>query len=265
MLERKPWVVLAATILALASASAPAFDIWDTPIGSDNGFTTENVLWHGAPPQVHDLEPAGGAADQDWFLINPRAWRSYEVLFTNIGPNAEIAFTLPKRIANDAVTVLQTAINPDASGRLLALRWIQASSSTDFIRVNGFFTTYNGSSSYTVSMRETTLYCERYNTNGQNGGLIMQRTQPDRNDACDYQVWFHDQAGANTGTASGELSSVNAMAVIGVSSVAGVAGTAGSAFIAHTCGMGGIKAKLVQLEPATGFSFDTQCQPRPVG
>ena len=52
------------------------------------------------------------------------------------------------------------------------------------------------------------------------------------------------------------------MNVIATATVPGVGGTSGSAFIAHSCGFGGLNAKVVALEPATGFSFDTTCATR---
>ena len=50
--------------------------------------------------------------------------------------------------------------------------------------------------------------------------------------------------------------------VINTPNVAGVANHKGGAQITHTCGYGNLKAKVVALEPATGFSFDTPCTVR---
>jgi hypothetical protein len=52
----------------------------------------------------------------------------------------------------------------------------------------------------------------------------------------------------------------NGMVVVNTSAVS--AGTSGSIQIAHTCGYGKVQAKVVALEPATGFTFDTACSPR---
>jgi hypothetical protein len=41
-----------------------------------------------------------------------------------------------------------------------------------------------------------------------------------------------------------------------------LAGQKGSVRIAHTGGWQGIKVKVASLEPTTGYSFDTVCEPR---
>jgi hypothetical protein len=79
-------------------------------------------------------------------------------------------------------------------------------------------------------------------------------------------VRYNSPAGIEVGATIGTLPPVfagNAMGVIATQSEPGVGGTSGSAFIAHSCGYGGINAKVVQLEPTTGFSFDTACVTRP--
>jgi hypothetical protein len=61
-----------------------------------------------------------------------------------------------------------------------------------------------------------------------------------------------------TGSQTGTLGATN-MGVVNESTVPGIANTKGSARITHTCGYNRIKAKLVALQPSTGFSFDTTC------
>ena len=122
---------------------------------------------------------------------------------------------------------------------------------------------YSSAAQYSIQMRETTLYCPRYNNSAsQASTLMIQRTDPDNSNTCSYEVRYNNSAGVELGSSAGNLASAgagNVLNVISTSAVPGVAGTSGSAYIAHTCGFGGINAKVVQLEPSTGFSFDTSC------
>jgi hypothetical protein len=254
------------TLVAAAGATgALALDAWDLPPGTDNNANTDNVLWHTAPAQNHDLQAQGGVADQDWFLLYPRARRSYEIQMLNIAEDTNIWNNAPIRYAADTTTVLQTATFLDPGAWIMTMRWIQgATSSNEYLKVTNNSTTVGAGSVYSIQLRETTQYCARYNNaSTQISVLIIQRTDPDNGTSCNYEARFNNAAGAEVGSSLGPLGAGNTMAVISTSTVPGVAGTSGSAYIAHSCGIGGINAKMVALEPATGFSFDTPCQARP--
>jgi hypothetical protein len=50
--------------------------------------------------------------------------------------------------------------------------------------------------------------------------------------------------------------------VLPSATVPGLAGQAGSIRLLHTCGYDGLSGKAVSIEPATGFTFDTEIVPR---
>jgi len=263
----KRWNVLATQLLAAVSVSllgtqAGATDIWDSATDNDDTpGVTDNVLWHTAPPQVHDLQNKAGVADQDWYVISPRAARSYEVQVLNVTGTADIwANQNNLRRTNAAGTAtIQSSQQLDPANWLRTLRWVQTASEEQRIVVTNGSTAANFTSQYTILFRETTLYCPRYNQSGtQTSVLILQRTDADTTASCSYTVHFYNETSAEVGTTGGSLS-VNDVDVIAIGTLTGLPGQKGAAHIAHTCGIGGFKAKMVALEPATGFSFDTPC------
>lgn len=228
-------------------------DAWEP---ADNGISTPNELFTGSPPQLHDLQSTVGGADQDWYWIRVGSGRSYEVQvlgFSSAAPTVT-------RLDSNGTLLLQTADSLDG-GFSRTLRWISSSSGSEYIRVAGTVGV-GAESQYVIQYRETTLFCPRYNNSGtQVSVLIMQRSSIDFATTCSAQATFTNETGAAMGLLAATLG-VDQMSVTGLSGVAGLAGTRGSARIAHTCGIGGVKAKLVALEPATGFSFDTICSER---
>ena len=81
----KYFLITIGFLLALLG-NGRATDLWDLTFffDDDTAVGTGNTLWHTAPPQIHDVEAVGGVADQDWYVIRPRAGRSYEVQVLNI-------------------------------------------------------------------------------------------------------------------------------------------------------------------------------------
>ena len=76
-----------------------------------------------------------------------------------------------------------------------------------------------------------------------------------------YNVFGHTLNGTFLGSNSFETGLAhNGMIVVPTAGV--TAGTSGSIQIAHTCGYGKAQAKVVSVEPSTGFTFDTPCSPR---
>jgi hypothetical protein len=255
-----------ATTVMSVSPAAQAVDPWDAAsVHDDAAASTNNVLWHTAPAQIHDLKAQMGVADQDWFRIYPRARRSYEVQIVNVTGDTGIDGV--RRYAADGATLLQTGVALDQGASLSTLRWIHGPrGAAEFVQVLADGLNPSVASKYSIQLRETTAYCARYsNVGGQISSLLIQRTDPDNSTPCSYEVRYNTAAGVEVGSSTGTLAPVfggNTMSVIATQSEPGVGGTSGSAFIAHSCGYGGINAKVVQLEPTTGFSFDTACVTR---
>jgi hypothetical protein len=254
------WPVLFASL----AASMPTWaDPWETgPNGSDNSIASSNVLWPSAPPQHHDLANVGGVVDQDWMRMTIETNRSYEVMILNSNIDWLGGQTI-QRFAADGTTLLETGASIDRGAKRRALRWIHtAAPDNQFVKVTGdAFDT--ATAFYEIVFRETTMYCPRFNNAGsQVSVLIVQRAASELAQTCTGTAFFYNEDQAVVGTQALSIGGNVDVSVYSLPGIAGLAGQKGGATIAHTCGLGGVKAKLVALEPATGFSFDTPCSQR---
>ena len=281
---------LRALALCCALASPPAFAVDVYEPDDHPEFFQLGLLVHGQQ-QMRDLE---GTNQVDYVYADAVPGRSYEVrMFAQLPVSASIGMSRRNAADELAQNASGYAFNATRgpNGQMTGwyvhasrvMNWIEPPEGdvnrTKFIRVadaSGLPWTA-GQGAYAIDMRETTLYCARYNNTGsQSTVLIVQRTATDDTGVhlgCDWTARFYDQSGdffghPQTGVASGLGTQGtglynNGMVVINTAGVPGVANTKGSIQIAHTCGYGRVQAKAVSLEPSTGFSFDTPCAPRP--
>lgn len=274
---------LAALLLSLPAA-LPSFAA--DPYEPDNAAVLAIALAHHGTLQVHDLE---GVNDRDYVNVDAVPRRSYEAQVSTAGSFPAL---LTRRGAGDvelqagsgmtanstrSSTGVLSGWNPHTSSLLNWIEPADPATRTRFLRVdaNGFTHTAAGSQ-YTLRLRETTLYCPRYNnTGGQVTVLIVQTAGPqesgENTNGCvwnadfydrGYNVFGHTLNGTFVGSNSFETGLAhNGMIVVPTAAV--TAGTSGSIQIAHSCGYGKVQAKAVSVEPSTGFTFDTVCAPRP--
>src|SRR5690242_5115601 len=73
-------------IVALLAAGAPvrAEDPWERA-GSDDFWTTSNILRHAEVQRGHDLQGPASAPDQDWTTFVGKSGHSYEARVSGIG------------------------------------------------------------------------------------------------------------------------------------------------------------------------------------
>ena len=252
----------AAAAAMLVVATQAAADIWE-PGDNTPALTNPNSLMPFAVPQVHDLANVGGTPDQDWSRVSLEQNRSYDVSIGN--SNLDWFGTGPptlQRFNNNGSAFLQTGTALDTADFRKTLRWIHtATANTNMIKVTGS-ASMTAASFYDIVFRETTLFCPRFNnTNGQISVLIVQRAANDRAETCTGTAFFLNEDQAVIGTQALTIGGTD-INVYSLPGIVGLANQKGGAQLAHTCGVGGLKAKLVALEPATGFSFDTVCSPR---
>jgi hypothetical protein len=252
--------VLVSTTLALLAGIAVAAHAEDRFEPDAAGVAVLLAPWEA--PQLRDLEAVGGVADADYFFVMGRPWRSYEARIS--AASKAITVALLERVDNNTLAVLQTASHYQGTlgsvAQFVFLRWMldgNPPNPNGYIRVTGH-SNATASAQYQIELKDTTLFCPRYNnTNGQSSVLIIQAA-PEGAIACSYTAVFFNESGTLTGTQSGTLNETN-MSTIATSTVAGLNNTKGSARIVHDCGYNNVFAKLVALEPATGYSFDTAC------
>jgi hypothetical protein len=262
--------------LLLVAGGVQANDIWEAATSScsndDTATGTCNQLRHGAV-QTHDIQATSPARDNDWFVVETIARRSYEVRVfsgsTVFQPGGtSVNGTNLGRYNTAGTTLLTTGIGPDGPLNYsddtgwVTVRWIGGTSNqTDKILVEGkSFGNPGANDTYEIEFLDTTYYIPRWNNSGtQTTVFLIQNTTPV---AVTGSVYFYSAGGALLATQALNLAA-NGSQAISTAAIPALAGKAGVATIAHTGGYGALAAKSVALEPATGFSFDTPATPVP--
>jgi hypothetical protein len=251
---RASLISLLAALLSLASARA---DVWD---GIDDQTSKPHDLAHGSS-EAHDLGARPGPlADVDWSRIPQEAYSSYEV--TIDGVTSEIQKLELARFDASGSTLLQTALPPNAiGGTSRVLEWVNGSApGFNMIRVTGAScdSTCTKNAAYRIRAADTTIAVPRFNNTGtQVTVLLVQNT---RSTARSATVYFWNANGTLVATSPATIAA-HGLLVLSTSTIA--PGASGSITIAHDAGYGGLAAKSVALEPATGMSFDTAGTYRP--
>jgi hypothetical protein len=244
----------------LCGALVQAVDVWDQATEDDNGTGTDNGAIHGTE-QLHDLGAnPGPVADQDWYIFQNTARSSYEVLIDGTSGDMNLTGGDVARMS-DSVTVAQNS--SQLQGYSAVLRWQNATSSTatQWIRVSGAAcgTACSSNDQYRFRFYETTYSLPRFNNSGTQVTVVNIASMVPF--TCSATLHFYNTAGTFLGTASNTFSA-RELYVLNTSTLGFAAATSGSIVISHTCGYGGLTGKAVALEPATGFTFDTQLVPR---
>ena len=257
--RRKIISSLLAVSLSLVAGQSFAVDEWDDSGVRDNtAATTRNQLQPKAW-QHHDLQSLAGAADQDWFVLAVTPGRSYEVMVGGITGDTPIANSDFLELYDATGTTLIQAAAGGVGSTEKFLRFTAAASNLR-VRVKGDPGTVGQTRTmqYDIRLVESTMFCPRFNNSGtQVSILLLQNTT---GAACSVEASFYDEAGAWLGTYSSSAAP-SGMMVLQTNTVAG--GEKGSVQInAAACSPTALKAKMVALEPATGFSFDTPCGTR---
>lgn len=243
-------------MLLLVALATPAWaDPWERAPG-DNGASTLTELAHGSE-ETHDLK-GKKARDEDWWRISQKAHASYEVVVdAATGGATPVALD---RMAADGTTVVQSAVAVGAGG-VRSLRWENTAATAvgdQFIRVMGACTKCARDDGYRIRFYDTTYTVSRFNNTGTQVTVLVVQNPTDYTATGNARFW--DATGMLVGTSPFSLTP-NQSAVVNTSAIA--AATSGSVTIANDARYGDLAGKAVALEPATGFSFDTEMHPRP--
>lgn len=243
----------------LCGALVQAIDVWDQATEDDNGVGTDNGAIHGTE-QLHDLGAEGGVADQDWYTFSNTGRSSYEVLVDGTTGDMNLGAADVARLS-DSTTVVQNSVG--LQGYSAALRWqnTTATTATQYIRVFGAScgTTCGSNDQYRFRFYETTYSLPRFNNSATQVTVINVASMVPF--SCTAAFHFYNTAGTFLGTTSNTFTA-RELFVLNTSSLGFAAGVSGSVVVSHTCGYGGLTGKAVAVEPATGFTFDTQLVPR---
>jgi hypothetical protein len=276
-----PKLWFAVFVALVAAPAAHAHDRWEYVLdsSSDDNSSTLNFLQHGVVQVHHDLDSAFDF-DQDWFAVKASARHSYEARvnggimywsttctggacprFDRVNPIGDV-LTIGQLTQDDAPIVINRGSSgPQNAGRGMTVRWIADATDVGFLRARSDeFTLLGPEVTYDVSFRDTTYFAPRWNNSGtQVSVLIVQNLT---SSTVTGQIDFFNAAGALLASSPLNLAA-NAVQILSAGSVPGLAGLSGSASIAHLGGYGALSGKVVSLEPATGFTFDTSFTPLP--
>ena len=253
---------LFAVSLAGLSTAAMAVDDWDVGAIKDNtAATTRNELARGEW-QMHDLEAIGGVADEDWYDVPTTSFRTYQVAIGQVTGDAPIDNADFLTLWDAAGTTLLATANAAAGATSKVIRFDSQAGTSFRVRVKGSVGS-TATARYAINVVESTMYCPRYNNSGtQSSVVIIQNTT---NGPCSVGISFIIEDGTSSQFTAGTVPSAGTLVVAG-GSVAGVPGTTGRVQILpnlpNRCSPSALKAKVVALEPSTGFSFDTLCERR---
>ena len=217
-------------------------------------------LSHGVS-HTAELAAVGALADADEFRLAQASGASYEVVADSVSGDVRPLGLL--RLPADGP--VQAGV-PIGTGSAVSLRWRVAGTAAvqpDVIRVTGACGDACGRDDvYRLRVYETTLRGARFsNAGAQKTVLILQNpgTVP-----ADFAVHFWAADGTLLASyVTGAPLAPHGVVVVNTGDVPGVAGASGSVTVAHDLPYGGLVGKVLALEPATGFAFDTPLEPRP--
>jgi len=207
-------------------------------------------------------EDLGGAPDR--YRIGQQPYSSYEVVADALAGNP--ALQLDRTDATGS-TIIQSGVAVTSTIDMSqSLRWENSTASvvdTDRVRVGnstcpGACTTNDV---YRLRAYETTLAIPRFNQSGTQVSVVI--LQNPTSGSISGHVYFWSATGTllNGSGLAFNLGPREAL-VQNAGSVPGVTGTAGTVTVSHNGRYGDLACKVVALEPATGFSFDTPAIPR---
>jgi hypothetical protein len=212
-------------------------------------------------------EDLAGAPDR--YRIGQKPYSSYEVVVDALAGDA---FLDLRRVDATGTTTIQVGEAVSATIDMSqSLRWQNSTANivdTERIRVSNSSCSAgvpicSANDVYRLRAYETTLAAPRFNQTGSQTSVVI--LQNPTNYPISGTIFFWNASGTllnGTGTAFGPLGPKAAL-VLSAASVAGLPGTSGTVTITHNGRYGDLTGKVVALEPATGFSFDTPAVSRP--
>jgi hypothetical protein len=270
-------------VLLTCSSALRAHDRWENPIfnSTDDNATTLNFLQHGAVQRQHDLDSSGGSApDEDWFAVKVTEWHSYEAR-VNSGltywsqsctpapcprfdwVDAAGTVLVAGQIQTDDawISIDRASSGAQSAGRGMTVRWLPSLTGIQFVRAKSDgFITFSDNVFYDVSFRDTTYVAPRWNNSGTQVSILL--LQNVASSPVGVQVSFFDATGSHLIMISYELPAFGSH-VFNTSTIPTLQGRSGAIKVAHLGGYGSLAGKVVSLEPATGFTFDTALTPIP--
>ena len=240
--------------------SAGTFGYHCQPHGSPGAGAFGTIIVLDAIELTHGsdmYEDLGGAPDR--YRIGQRPYSSYEIVVDSLAGNPLLQLD---RLDSSGTTIIQTGGPISAAIDMSqSLRWQNSTASgEDTQRVRVSNSTCPGpctaNDAYRIRASETTLAIPRFNQSGTQVSVVILQNPTDY--SISGVIFFWNAAGTllNSPGHSFTLTAKQAL-VLNAGTVAGVQNASGAVTVTHDGRYGDLAGKVVALEPATGFSFDS--------
>jgi parallel beta-helix repeat protein len=221
-------------------------------------------LVHGSS-LVADLQAQPGPTpDVDFYRLGQKPHSSYEIVVdaTSADVSSPQNPIRLDRVAADLTSLLQSAlpIGRGASRSLSFENVLDVAQNTEVVRVRsgGCTTTCDASARYRIRAYDTTYEVSRFNNSGTQVTVLVLQNHGET--PVLGNVWYWNAAGVLVGS---QGLTVGPRATLAVNTSLLVPGNGGSLTVSHDARYGQLSGKAVAVEPATGFTFDTEMRPRP--
>jgi plastocyanin len=202
-------------------------------------------------------EELGGAPDR--YRIGQQPYSSYEVVVDPLAGNPALQLD---RVNAAGTTVIQPGAAVTATIDMSqSLRWENSTAGvvdSERVRVGNSTcpTTCTTNDTYRIRAYETTLAIPRFNQSGTQVSVVI--LQNPTHYVMTGHIYFWNPAGTLlNGTGLAFTLDPKKALVQNAGGVPGVQGTSGTVTVSHDGRYGDLVGKVVALEPATGFSFDS--------
>lgn len=211
--------------------------------------------------QVYDLATQSLANAYDGYTLGQEAYSSYEVQVDVI--EGDFAPFVLERL-DSAGTAVQTGVALTALDKSRVLRWLSAagaatSSETLVVRSATCGSFCVSVDRYRLRVFDTTYAIPRFNNSSSQITVLLLQNRSSQ--AVGGLVHFWNGAGTLLASLVFNVAADGAL-VVNTSTLSLVAGQAGTITVVSDAPAGQLAGKAVAVEPATGFTFDTQMVPR---
>jgi hypothetical protein len=223
----------------------------------------------GGAPSLLEIDHGFGsrrdfaAAPSHLYQLRQQPHSSYEVVVDGLSGDLGADGPLVAHVDADGSTVLGASL-PIGAGKSRSLAWENASGSAiegQYVRVaSSGCTTCSGNDGYRIRAYDTTASLSRFNNSASQLTVLVLQNHAARTLAGHVNFW---SSGGSLLSSSPFTLAAGAALALNTSTVPGIAGQSGSLSVSHDGRYGDLEGKAVAVEPATGFTFDTELGYRP--
>jgi uncharacterized repeat protein (TIGR01451 family) len=225
----------------------------------------EGELGHGTLRRSDLRALPGPTADEHRYRNSQKRYSSYEVVLDeasgDIGAGSGPAL---ERVGSDGTSVVQSSL-PVGTGKSRSLRWENpgpagVDDETVRVRSQGCAADCGPEDVYRIRAYDTTCASPRFNDSATQVTVLLLQSTGDA--PITGHALFWDAAGSLLETAAFSLAP-HGLLSLNTATLPALLGHSGSITVTHDGRYGELSGKAVAVEPATGFTFDSELLPRP--